>query len=118
MAGKKGAVAAVFARRDQSERRGHAERCDIDTPSLSTPAAARRASSTLRLGTWEALPAEALAFRRWLGVDVRLVLVNFGELSVACPIEGAWRVEAASDAGGEDHPYRDQLGAEQTPILR
>ncbi len=81
---------------------------------------ARRVSAALRLGAFESLaaPDDILAYRRRCGSDARVVLINFSERTVACPLEGSWRVEVASDGRGEEHPYRGALGPEQAVVLR
>ncbi len=82
--------------------------------------AARRGSSALRLGTLELLaaPEHVLAFRRRRGGGERVVLVNFADRAVSCPLEGARMVEVASDGAGEAHPYRGTLGPDQALVLR
>jgi alpha-glucosidase len=47
-----------------------------------------------------------------------MVLINFGERRVACPLDGAWQVEVASDGRGEGHAYEGTLAAEQAVVLR
>jgi len=81
--------------------------------------AARRASVALRLGSWEPLPApdDVLAFRRRHEHDERVVLINFSERTLECPLDGAWIVQVASDDSGEAHPYRGTLAAEQALVL-
>jgi len=82
--------------------------------------AARRASAALRLGALAVLPAPAgvFAYRRTCGDDVRVVLVNFGERAVECPLDGGWQVEVASDGRGEGREYRGTLAPEQAVVLR
>jgi alpha-glucosidase len=81
--------------------------------------AARRASAALRLGSFALLPSpgDVLAFRRTHGDDERLVLINFSERAVGCPVDGARIVEVASDGAGEGHPYRGTLAGDQALVL-
>ncbi|WP_313055029.1 alpha-amylase family glycosyl hydrolase [Pseudomonas lopnurensis] len=81
--------------------------------------AARKASPALRHGRWEELPShpQVLAYRRELGDDVRIVCINFVDQAHACPLNGAWQVQVASDGQGEDRPYSGELAPGQAVLL-
>jgi alpha-glucosidase len=78
----------------------------------------RRTSPALRAGSLalRSVPDGVLAYERACGPDRRLVLVNFTEAAVVCPVAGAWRVDVASDAAGEGAPYAGRLGPNQAVI--
>ena len=81
--------------------------------------AARKRSPALRHGDWQELPAhpDVLVYQRHLDEDLRVVCINFAEYPHACPLEGRWRIEIASDGVGEGYPYPGELLAGQALIL-
>jgi hypothetical protein len=44
--------------------------------------------------------------------------VNFPDAACDVPLDGDWRVEVASDCGGEDAAYPGRLAADQALLLR
>jgi alpha-glucosidase len=82
--------------------------------------AVRRSSPALRLGGWSPLatPAGVLGYVRAHAADRRAVLVNFTGAAVDARVEGAWRIEVASDGAGEGAVYAGRLGPDEAVILR
>ncbi|MFC3607987.1 alpha-amylase family glycosyl hydrolase [Stutzerimonas tarimensis] len=82
--------------------------------------AARRASPALLLGDWHELPShpEVLAYRRQSEGDCRLVLINFADHEHACPQNGHWQVQVASDGIDENLAYSGALRPGQAVLLR
>jgi alpha-glucosidase len=82
--------------------------------------AARRASAALRQGELELLdgPPDTLAYRRRAEGDERVVIVHFGEGEATVALEGAWRIEVASDRAGEGAPFGGRLGGDRALLLR
>jgi alpha-glucosidase len=78
----------------------------------------RRTSPALRAGSLalRSVPDGVLAYERACGPDRRLVLVNFTEAAIVCPVAGAWRVDVTSDGAGEGAPYAGRLGPNQAVI--
>ena len=81
--------------------------------------ATRRASPALTRGDLELLPSPdgVLAYRRRCGGDARTMLVNCSDQARAVPLKADLRVEIASDAGGEGHPFGGALAPAQALIL-
>ncbi|WP_028241396.1 alpha-amylase family glycosyl hydrolase [Stutzerimonas azotifigens] len=80
---------------------------------------ARRHSPALRLGGWAQLdaPPSVLAYRREHGGDRRIVVINYADQPLSCPLDGRWQVQIASDGGGEGQPYAGRLAASQALLL-
>ena len=81
--------------------------------------AARRRSPALLLGTMGLLPSPAgvLAYERAVAGDRRRVLVNFTGEPVEATVDGAWRVEVASQGEGEEEPFTGTVPASAAVLL-
>jgi len=81
--------------------------------------ALRRTSPALRLGTLTLLdaPEGVVAYERRRGDDLRIVVINFTDEELHCPVPGAMTVEVASDDVGEGGPYTGRIGASQAVVL-
>jgi len=82
----------------------------------------RHHTESLRIGRLELLdsPAGVLCFRRMLGDEQRLVLVNFTEAETQAAVpapEATWLVVVASDGCGEAEPYTGVLRPDQAVLL-
>jgi alpha-glucosidase len=82
--------------------------------------AARHGSPALQLGSWAPLPSppSVLAYTRVHGDDRRVVIVNFGDVPVAVPVEADTIVEASSTGAGEGEAYAGTVAASAAVILR
>ena len=81
--------------------------------------AARRSSPALRLGSWSPAPSPpgALAYERSRDADRRAVVVNYTDEGLEAPVNGAWRIEVASDGEGEGDRYPGSVGPSAAVLL-
>jgi alpha-glucosidase len=80
---------------------------------------ARRLSPALQCGelAWLPAPDGVLAYIRTKDSDRRAVVVNFNDIGVRTPIEGAWRIEVSSEGEGEGTSYGGEVGPSSAVIL-
>jgi alpha-glucosidase len=82
----------------------------------------RKGSRVLRYGAWQALDLlpGVLSYRRDLGDDEVVVLVNFEELPREVPLEGDWEIHVDSlafEGRGELARYEGRVEPEQALLL-
>jgi alpha-glucosidase len=73
---------------------------------------ARKGSDALRIGAFEHLdaPDGVLMYRRTRGDDRRVVVLNFADAARDVPLEGAYRVEVATNGAGEGAAFSGRVG--------
>jgi alpha-glucosidase len=81
--------------------------------------ALRRTTPALTQGTLTLLdaPDGVVAYERRRGGQVCIVLINFTDAAMECPLAEGGTVALASDDVGEGQPYRGRLGASQAVVV-